>query len=107
MVGGEAVWMAEAYWAFEESDTTQNGEGGLVLPCNCFLQVDDHDPVRLHGGAKERDKPDPHQRKRCNPGVLADGFLPLAAKGTVRHHMQGFLKGVVDFVRQYRHDELG
>jgi len=31
MVGGEAVRMAEADWAFEEGETTRAGEGGLVV----------------------------------------------------------------------------
>jgi hypothetical protein len=31
MVGGEAVRVTEADWAFEEGETTRAGEGGLVV----------------------------------------------------------------------------
>ena len=31
MVGGEAVRMAEADWAFEEGETTRAGESGLAV----------------------------------------------------------------------------
>jgi hypothetical protein len=64
MVGGEAVRMAEADWAFEESETTRAGEGGLVVRVQ--LRGLQPDPYPETAGAE-------HVKQRSQPSVAADG----------------------------------
>jgi catechol 2,3-dioxygenase-like lactoylglutathione lyase family enzyme len=63
MVGGEAVRMAEADWAFEEGETTRAGEGGLVVRVQ--LRGLQPDPYPETAGAER-------VKQRPRPSVAAD-----------------------------------
>ena len=64
MVGGEAVRMAEADWAFEEGETTRAGKGGLVVRVQ--LRGLQPDPYPETAGAER-------VKQQFRPSVAADG----------------------------------
>jgi len=74
MVGGEAVRMAEADWAFEEGETPRAGEGGLVVRVQ--LRRLQPDPYPKTAGAE-------HVKQRSRPSVAADGGR--AGSKTTKH----------------------
>src|SRR5438477_4553043 len=75
MVGGEAVRMAEADWAFEESETTRAGEGGLVVRVQ--LRGLQPGPYPETAGAE-------HVKQRSQPSVAADGARAESKQQSVR-----------------------
>ena len=101
MVGGEAVRMAEADWAFEEGETTRTGEGGLVVRVQLRgLQPDPYPETAGAERVNQRSRPSiPAHGGRVEPKQQSVRLLRMTHTPRKRYFQQA-LRGTRVFRRK-------